>query len=69
MGKIVHKYHWKHDNWTSCGRYVESHRGSMDITASDVDEEVTCLACSSRMRKLYEEAGAEEQDKQVTEDE
>jgi len=41
----------------------------MDIRASDVDAEVTCLACSSRMRKLYEEAGAEEQDKQVTEDE
>jgi hypothetical protein len=35
----------------------------MDIRASDVDVEVTCLACSSRMRRMYEEAGAEEQGK------
>ena len=69
MGKKMHKFHWKHDNWTSCGRYVSSNEGSMDIRASDVDAEVTCLACSSRMRKIYEKAGAEEQDKQVTEDE
>ena len=35
----------------------------MDIWASDVDEEVTCLACSHRMRRMYEEAGAEKQSK------
>ncbi len=61
--RIMHKYHWKHDNWTSCGRYVSSNEGSMDIWASDVDEEVTCLACSHRMRRMYEEAGAEKQSK------
>ena len=63
MGKIVHKYHTSHDKWTSCGRYVDTNKGGMDITASDVDEEVTCLACSSRMRKMYETAGAEKQSK------
>jgi len=63
VGKIVHKYHTSHDNWTSCGRYVDTNKGGMDITASDVDAEVTCLACSSRMRKLYETAGAEKQSK------
>ena len=63
MVKIVHKYHTSHDKWTSCGRYVDSNKGGMDITASDVDEEVTCLACSSRMRKMYETAGAEKQSK------
>ena len=69
MGKVVravHKYHWKHERWTSCGRYVKqlfSHKGGMDLRASDVDAEVTCLACSSRMRKIYEEAGAEKQSK------
>ena len=69
MGRVMHKYHWKHDNWTSCGRYVSSNEGSMDIRASDVDAEVTCLACSSRMRKIYEKAGAEKQSKQVIENE
>jgi len=61
--RVMHKYHWKHDNWTSCGRYVSSHKGSMDIMASDVDEEVTCLACSNRMGRMYEEAGAKKQSK------
>ena len=65
MGKM-HKFHWKHDNWTSCGRYVSNNEGSWDIRASDVDEEVTCLSCSNRMRRLYEEARAEKQGKQVT---
>jgi hypothetical protein len=35
----------------------------MDIMASDVDNEVTCLACTNRMGKMYDEAGAKEQDK------
>ena len=48
MGRVVHKYHWKHDNWTSCGRYVDSHKGGMDLRASDIDDEVTCKACVRR---------------------
>ena len=63
MGKKMHKFHWKHDNWTSCGLYVSSKEWSLDIRSSDVDVEVTCLACSNRMRRMYEEAGAEKQGK------
>ena len=64
MGKIMHKGHWKHANWTSCGRYVSSTKGSlrdMDIRISDKDEEVTCLACTNKMGRIYEEARAEKQ--------
>ena len=64
MGKIMHKGHWKHVNWTACGRYVSSTKGSlrdMDVKVSDMDEEVTCLSCSTSMGRRYEEAGAEKQ--------
>ena len=66
MVKIIHKGHWKHANWTSCGRYVSSQKGSlrdMDVRISDKDEEVTCLACSNRMGRMYEQAGAKKQSK------
>ena len=62
MGKIIHKGHWKHKNWTVCSRYVSSKKGSlrdMDVRISNKDEEVTCLACSTSMRRRYEEARAE----------
>jgi hypothetical protein len=35
----------------------------MDIMASDVDKEVTCLACANRMGRMYDEARAKEQSK------
>jgi len=64
VGKVVHKAHWQHKNWTACGRYVSSVKGSlrdMGIRISDVDEEVTCLACTNKMGRIYEEARAEKQ--------
>lgn len=66
MVKIMHKGHWEHANWTICGRYVSSKKGSlrdMDVRISKKDEEVTCLSCSTSMRRRYEEAGAEKQSK------
>lgn len=66
MAKIIHKGHWQHKNWTSCGRYVSSVKGSlrdMDVEISDKNEKVTCLACSHRMGRMYEEARAEKQSK------
>ena len=66
MVKVIHKGHWKHKNWTCCSRYVSSVKGSLRDTGvriSDKDEEVTCLACTNRMGRIYEEAGAEKQSK------
>ena len=66
MGKVIHKAHWKHENWTCCSRYVSSVKGSlrdMGVRTSDTDDEVTCLACMNRMGKMYDEARAEEQSK------
>ena len=48
MGNVVHKYSDLHDRWTICGRYVESHKGSLDLQATDIDDEVTCKACVRR---------------------
>ena len=48
MGNVVHKYSDQHDRWTICGRYVESHKGSLDLQATDIDDEVTCKACVRR---------------------
>ena len=45
MGRVIHKYSTQHEMWTLCGRHVSSHKGSMDIMASDIVDEVTCLAC------------------------
>ena len=64
MAKIIHKGHWEHKNWTSCGRYVSSQKGSlrdMDVRISKKDEDVTCLACSHRMGRMYEQARAKKQ--------
>ena len=66
MGKVMHRAHWEHKNWTRCGRYVSSVKGSlrdMGVRASDKDDEVTCLACMNRMGRMYEEARAEKQSK------
>ena len=63
---IVHRY--KEDTqWTLCGRYSQWIKGSMNVMASDKAHEVNCKACMSRQKN--EEAGAEEQDKQVIENE
>ena len=50
--RVIHKYSNLHEMWTLCGRYVSSHKGSMDIIASDKEHEVTCKAC---FRSLGEE--------------
>jgi len=43
--RVMHKYSTQHDSWTLCGRYVSSNEGSIDVMASEINEEVTCRAC------------------------
>ena len=50
--RVIHRYSNKHERWTLCGRYVSSVKGSMDIKATDIKEEATCMAC---LRSLGEE--------------
>lgn len=60
MGRIVHRYHSVYDEWTRCSRFVN---GSTRLDVTDKSDDVTCLACSTSMRRKYEEAGAEKQSK------
>ena len=43
---VVHKYR-NETRWTLCGRYAGTVEGSMNIVASDVEDEVTCKSCKS----------------------
>ena len=43
--KVIHKYMGR-SFWTMCGRYVDNTaEGLMNVTATDKDHEVNCLAC------------------------
>ena len=42
--RIVHKYKGE-SFWTMCGRYVDTTRGLLFVTATDKDHEVNCKAC------------------------
>ena len=57
MGRIIHKY-MGDTQWTLCGRYADTVKGSMNIMASDKDHEVTCKAC----RRYIDESGTEEEE-------
>jgi hypothetical protein len=46
--KVMHRYSTQHDRWTLCGRYVSSNEGSHNVSATDIDDEVTCKACVRR---------------------
>ena len=46
--RVMHKYSDLHDRWTVCGRYVSSNEGSHNVSATDIDDEVTCKACVRR---------------------
>ena len=48
MGKVMHKYSDLHDRWTLCGRYVSTRYEGYDVSATDIDDEVTCKACVRR---------------------
>ena len=41
---VVHRYR-DEEGWTLCGRYASALEGSMNIIASDVEDEVTCKSC------------------------
>ena len=43
---VVHRYR-DEEGWTLCGRYASALEGSMNIIASDVEDEVTCKSCKS----------------------
>ena len=64
---IVHRYQGL-TQWTLCGRWLGlPTNADNSIIGSDKAYEVNCKACMSRQKD--EEAGAEEQDKQVITDE
>jgi len=42
----VHKYR-DETQWTLCGRYADTVKGSMDMIATDKEHEVTCKSCKS----------------------
>ena len=46
--RVIHRYSTQHDRWTLCGRYVSSNEGSHNVSATDIDDEVTCKACVRR---------------------
>ena len=44
MGRVIHKY-MGDTQWTLCGRYADTVKGSMNIMARDKAHEVNCKAC------------------------
>ena len=46
--RVVHKYMGR-SFWTTCGRYVDSANGLMNVMATDKDHEVNCKACRSQI--------------------
>ncbi len=44
--------------WTLCGRYADTIKGSMNIMASDKAHDVNCKACRSQI----DESGTEEEE-------